>query len=137
MNVVPIERASMPQVEDGFTRIANELYDAIGAAKLTLAQQSVVHAIIRKTYGYNKKEDDISASQIGDWCGMARTHVTNTLNELAKMNVITKRPGVYVFIFLQNATMDRSSCLMRWQFAPLIERPCFQTTKAKEQQNHR
>lgn len=87
--------AVSPQTEDGYTMLANELFDAIGKAKLTHAQQSVLLAIIRKTYGFKKKEDDISASQIGEWCGMARTHVTSTLNELARMNVITKRPGVY------------------------------------------
>jgi phage replication O-like protein O len=95
LNVVQITKAKMPQVEDGFTRIANELLDAILFAKLTTREMSVLMAIIRKTYGYNKKEDDISASQIGDLSGMARTHVTNTLNILAKKRIINKRQGVY------------------------------------------
>lgn len=84
-----------PQLDDGFTRIANELFDAILGARFTARQISVVMAIIRKTYGYNKKEDDMSASQIGALCAMNRTHVTETLNQLARMNVICKRPGVH------------------------------------------
>ena len=84
-----------PQVEDGFTRVANELFDAVLRFGFTANQLSIVMAITRKTYGYNKKEDDMSASQIGELCGIMRQHVTTTLNDLFEMGVITKRPGVY------------------------------------------
>ena len=84
-----------PQLEDGFVRIANELFDVIFDRPFTHRQHKVVFAIIRKTYGYGKKEDDISASQIGNFCRLSREHVTRTLNELEKMNVINKRPGAY------------------------------------------
>ena len=85
----------MPQVEDGFTRIANELLEAILLGKFTLQQHRVLLAVIRKTYGYNKKIDDISASQIGAVSGMSRENVTRTLMQLQKMNVITKKDGQY------------------------------------------
>lgn len=88
-------RTASPQLEDGFLRIANELFDAILRFRFTLKQQSVLLAIVRKTYGYGKKADDMSASQIGDLCGMPRNHVTETLNELQRMNVITKSAGSY------------------------------------------
>lgn len=88
-------RSDGPQLEDGFVRIANELFDAILRFRFTLKQQSVLLAIVRKTYGYGKKADDMSASQIGDLCGMPRNHVTETLNELQRMNVITKSAGSY------------------------------------------
>ena len=84
-----------PQLEDGYIRIANELFDAILRFRFTLKQQSVLLAVARKTYGYGKKSDDVSASQVGEMCGMSRNHVTETLNELAAMNVITKAPGKY------------------------------------------
>lgn len=84
-----------PQLEDGHIRIANELFDALWSMPFSHRQHKVVFAIIRKTYGYGKKEDDVSASQIGDLCRLSRTHVTSTLNQLAEMNVITKKPGVY------------------------------------------
>ena len=51
--------------------------------------------VIRKTYGYNKKRDDMSASQIADVCGLARPHVVKTLGELAEMNVIFKQSGKF------------------------------------------
>lgn len=89
---------STPQLEDGFTRIANELLEAILGFGFSLREQSVVFAIIRKTYGYGRKTDDMSASQIGAICGVARQHVTTTLNALAARNVITKRQGEYGMI---------------------------------------
>jgi phage replication O-like protein O len=81
-------------VEDGYTRIANELLEAILKQHFTQSEMSVLLAVIRKTYGYNKKEDDISASQIGKLIGTARENVTRTLNGLAAKNVINKRLGV-------------------------------------------
>lgn len=84
-----------PQLEDGFTRIANELFDAILAFPFSARQLKVVMTLVRKTYGYNKKRDDISASQIGDACGLARNHVTTVLGELVDMNVIKKQSGKF------------------------------------------
>lgn len=84
-----------PQIENGFTMIANELLEAILGSGFSHREQSVILAIIRKTYGYAKKEDDMSASQIGALCGVARQHVTSTLNALAGRNVINKRAGKF------------------------------------------
>ncbi|KWN80842.1 hypothetical protein WM24_23690 [Burkholderia ubonensis] len=53
----------------------------------------VLMGLIRKLYGYNKKRDDISASQIGELCAMHRSHVSETLGHLAAMKVIFKEPG--------------------------------------------
>lgn len=87
--------SSTPQTEDGYLMIANELLEAILGFGFSLREQSVLLTIIRKTYGYKKKEDDISASQISEMCGVPRQHVTTTLNMLALRNVITKRAGRY------------------------------------------
>lgn len=87
-----------PQLEDGFTRIANELFEAVLVYGFTQRQLVVWLAILRKTYGYGKKEDDMSASQIGLLCNIKRNHVTETIGQLAKMGAITKRQGVYGLI---------------------------------------
>jgi phage replication O-like protein O len=85
--------SSTPQLEDGFTMLANELMESVLGFGFSHREQSVVFTIFRKTYGYGKKEDDMSASQIGAMCGITRQHVTTTLNLLALRNVINKRPG--------------------------------------------
>ncbi|MBU9360808.1 replication protein, partial [Burkholderia multivorans] len=84
---------SNPQLEEGYTRIANELYEAILRFGFTQRQLLVLLTVLRKTYGYGKKEDDMSASQIATMCAMHRPHVSAVLGELGRMNVITKSPG--------------------------------------------
>lgn len=84
---------STPQLEDGHVRIANELLEAILGFGFSQRELLVLLTVIRKTYGFNKKEDDMSASQIGELCRLARPHVTAVLNSLAQRNVINKRQG--------------------------------------------
>lgn len=85
-----------PQVEDGHLKIANELFEAITAFPFKQTTLRVLLAVLRKTYGYGKKEDDLSASQLGALLGdMKRQHITTALNELAALRVITKRVGKY------------------------------------------
>jgi phage replication O-like protein O len=88
-------RSQGPQVEDGFVRIANELFDAFLSFKFSYRQSKVFLAVLRKTFGYGKKSDDVSASQLGALCAMPRSHVASTLVELEKMNAITRSPGKY------------------------------------------
>ena len=87
------QQGGSPKVEDGFTRIASELFDAVLGYGFTGRQLAVLMTVIRKTYGYNKSQDDMSASQIGDACGVARNHVSEALRELASMRVIHMRRG--------------------------------------------
>ena len=87
-----------PQVEDGYTRIANELFEVILFSKFTQRQLLVIFSIIRKTYGYGKKTDDMSAAQIGQICGMERNHVTEVIGQLVQINVLTRAPGAYGLI---------------------------------------
>lgn len=82
-------------MENGFIRIANELFDAILAGPITSQEMSVLLSIVRKTYGYGKKQDDVSASQLGKLCNMSRPHVTEALNSLARKNIINKQPGIH------------------------------------------
>ena len=80
-----------PQVEDGYTRIANELLEAISnshAFPVTLRQLRVVLAIIRKTYGFNKKTDRISDSQLAAETGLSRQNVNKAKRELLAMGVL-------------------------------------------------
>lgn len=87
-----------PQLEDGYTRIANELFEAILGYGFSEREYGVVFSILRKTYGYGKKEDDMSASQIGEMIGKHRNHVTVAINGLVEKNVLTKRQGSYGMI---------------------------------------
>lgn len=87
----PPEGKRGPQVEDGFTRIANELLEAVTNAQtcpITLRQMRVVLAVIRKTYGFNKKTDRISDGQLAAETGLSRQNVNKAKKELLAMSVL-------------------------------------------------
>ncbi len=84
-----------PQTEHGFTRLADELLDALIEFDFTKRQCKVLLAVIRKTYGFQKKEDDMTAQQLARMTGLERANVIRTINELVKMQVLYKRPGHY------------------------------------------
>lgn len=77
--------------DDGYTRIANELLEAILSADLTLRQTKVLFAIIRKTYGYNKKMDWVGNAQLSDITGLAETRCSTVKNELIQMNILISK----------------------------------------------
>ena len=92
-------RQNAPQLENGFLRVALEIEDALLLKIDTFRHEKVVRAIIRKTYGYNKKEDDITISQIAEMVGIHRNHVGKALRDLEEMHVINPvRPGRYGLI---------------------------------------
>lgn len=84
-----------PQVEDGYTRFANELLEALLSARLSSRQWCVVVALARKTYGYGKKVDDIGLSQLADLTGLAKPHVSVTVRELEERRIITRKQGKF------------------------------------------
>lgn len=96
-----------PQVEEGYIRIANELFDAILRADLSKREQKVVLAVLRKTYGYGKKEDDIASVQLADMCGLHPNHVRSTLATLAARRVLNVRKGRYGQLLSINKHYDQ------------------------------
>lgn len=79
-----------PQLEHGYTKIANELYDAITRWHLSSYEYRILIFIIRKTYGWNKKEDWISLSQFSEGTNIRKPHVSRSLSLLIKQNIVTK-----------------------------------------------
>lgn len=82
-----VER-QVADLDDGYTRIANELLEAVMAADLTARQLKVVLAVIRKTYGFGKKFDRITNTQIAMMTGIHHTHVCKAKNDMIAMNII-------------------------------------------------
>lgn len=80
-----------PQVEDGFTRIANELYDKIIQFDFRKRQSKIVHCIIRYTYGFGKIEAEMNQRFIALKTDLDLRDVSRTLTELVIMGVLAKR----------------------------------------------
>lgn len=87
--------SASPQLEDGHVRIATELLLALIRAGLTARQWPIVMVIARKTYGYQKKVDDIGLSQISELTGIAKPHVSVAVRELAARRIITRKVGAF------------------------------------------
>jgi len=78
-----------PQCEDGYTRIANELLSALCRVKLTLYEWRVLMALIRLTYGYNRKMSQISLGQIGRVTGIDPRLVHRAIKGLQAKNMLS------------------------------------------------
>ncbi|AJQ53986.1 replication protein [Aeromonas hydrophila] len=78
----------MADLDDGYTRLANELYDALIESDLSKNEQKVAHAICRCTYGFNKKVDRIADSQIAKRTKLSRQAVSLAKNTLIRMKVL-------------------------------------------------
>lgn len=81
----------MPQLKNGYVRIASELLDALCKIRIPGQQSQCLLYIIRKTYGFQKKEDLISLSQFSSATGMNKPHVVRALHGLLLKRVITKK----------------------------------------------
>jgi len=89
---------SNPQIEDGFTAIAHELLEALIIYPFTDRQRKIMLLIMRKTYGYRKKGDDLAMSFIEKQTRLAKSHISTALKELEAINAIKKEVGRYGFV---------------------------------------
>jgi len=79
-----------PQKENGYTAIANELMEALAKYRIPGEQMQCLLFIIRKTYGYNKKDDMISNSQFVKGTGLKKGNVSRAVNSLVEKRVVIK-----------------------------------------------
>jgi phage replication O-like protein O len=102
------ERSVMasPQKENGHVQIANELWEALCRCRIPRVARQCLDAILRKTYGYNKKMDYISIGQISELTGIPRPKVSRALNQLATMNLIIKDTTKYINFLGINKNYD-------------------------------
>ncbi|PXB01154.1 replication protein [Pectobacterium carotovorum] len=87
----PGQEKRVADLEDGYTRTANELLEAVMLSGLTQHQLLIVIAVWRKTYGYNKKMDWIGNEQFEQLTGMAATKCSTAKNELIRMGVLVQQ----------------------------------------------
>ncbi len=79
-----------PQLENGYTKIANEILEALAKTQLSGYQSRVIFVIWRKLYGFHKKEDWIPISQIVEATNIHKAHISRTLKELIQRQIVTK-----------------------------------------------
>jgi len=75
-------------VKDGYCKIANELMGALGRIRIPGEANQILNVIIRQTYGWNKKKDQISLSQFVEKTGIKKPNVRRAIKTLQGMNLI-------------------------------------------------
>src|SRR3990167_9474528 len=82
-----------PQTENGYTKIANEILEKLSLfdwPEKTGIPCAICFFVIRKTYGYQKKEDHISLTQFEKGLNSNRPTIVHWLKYLVKARLLVK-----------------------------------------------
>lgn len=82
-----------PQLENSYFRIATEIAQAFMRINLSPQESRILWAIIRETYGWRKKEREITLDRLSELTGMSKPHVCHALRKLENRKIIAKKDG--------------------------------------------
>ncbi len=82
-----------PQLENGYTQIADEIIEALARFRLSGHESQCLWFVIRKTYGFQKKTDIIALSQLSQGTNLPRPKVCNALKKLKARGLIITQKG--------------------------------------------
>jgi phage replication O-like protein O len=77
-----------PQAEEGHIDIANEIAEQFCCYRISGEEWLVLWVILRKTYGWKKKDDKISLSQFSTMTGLKRQTALRALQKLESKKII-------------------------------------------------
>jgi len=98
-----------PQVEDGHTKIANEIMDALCRIRIPGEERQILDCIFRKTYGWKKTEDAIALSQFVEMTGMNKPHIIQAIKGLLlkKVIIVTEKGNAPAKVYGINKDYDK------------------------------
>jgi phage replication O-like protein O len=85
-----------PQWENGYTKIANDIQEALARIRIPGEARQVLDFILRKTYGWNQKWECISLTQFVLGTNMHKSEVIRAIKKLLLMNLIGKKANASV-----------------------------------------
>ncbi|PHM46571.1 replication protein [Xenorhabdus miraniensis] len=85
------ERPTVASIEDGYARLSNMLLEEYAGADLNKRHFKVLLAVLRLTYGWNKKMDRISDSQIAEIAKLPVKRCNEAKLELVRMNILIQQ----------------------------------------------
>jgi phage replication O-like protein O len=88
-----------PQAENGHTDVANEIMEALARQILSPDEWHCLIVILRKTWGWHKREDRISLSQFALMTGMRKPHICRALKKLFQRQIITQTGNERINIY--------------------------------------
>lgn len=78
-----------PQLEKGYTPIANKLLEAIYQTSFTATELKIILFTMRYTYGFSRKEHELSLSFISKGIGISKRYVSSSVCKLIEDNVLS------------------------------------------------
>jgi len=101
--------------DDGFTRIANLILEALALVKLNATQIGICLFLLRRTYGWNRGEDAISLGDFAAACGTSKPYISRQLADLLQKNIIRRlfyAPGkTPVYAFASSIAAWNDACI--------------------------
>lgn len=85
------ERPKVADLDNGYTRIADEILEFTMASGLSETELCIIMAVWRKTYGFNKKVDWISNEQLETMIRKHHTHCSTAKNLLINKKVLIQQ----------------------------------------------
>jgi len=79
-----------PQLENGYVRIANELFEAMGKYPFSGAELKILIVVIRLTYGWGLKQNVISFSKIAYLSSLDARYTKRVVKRLVQDKVLIK-----------------------------------------------
>lgn len=77
------------QLENGYTRIANEILEALAKAPLNGTQFRIVMLVVRETYGFQRKSCSLSETYIASRLKIQRQNIHREMKELFTSKVLS------------------------------------------------
>jgi phage replication O-like protein O len=87
----PQEVQVVAEVENGYTRLANDLVLQLCRTDLSKRESKVMFAVISKTFGFNKPCDWIGRDQIEELTGIAANHVSAVIKGLVERKILYRK----------------------------------------------
>jgi phage replication O-like protein O len=76
------------QLENGYTRIANDILENMATIKLSPTQYRILFLVWRYTYGFKRKEHDLSLTFLSNATGCDKRQIQRELKNLEERKVI-------------------------------------------------
>ena len=95
-------------LEDNFTQVPNDVLDALARTDLSQNESKIVFLVIRKTFGWHKKTDWISLSQIEEGTGIAKPNVCRSIRSLKRKKIIVRQEHRHIGLQLDYTKWQQS-----------------------------
>lgn len=77
-----------PQKENGYTPICNKLLEVIYSSQFNATQLKILLVVCRYTYGFSRKEHNLSEKFISKAANVSKRYISSELNKLIRQKVI-------------------------------------------------